>query len=104
MYMFLRYKHGVSLWSKNGEGIYWGKYTGKVKDGKPNGKGKVLYPDGRKINGEYKNGHLDGQATITYPDGRKLIGEFRKDKPWNVIVYDNAGNITAKIVNGKIEK
>ncbi|SVD17529.1 uncharacterized protein METZ01_LOCUS370383, partial [marine metagenome] len=24
MNIFLRYKHGKSLWSKNGEGVYWG--------------------------------------------------------------------------------
>ena len=42
MNLFLRYKHGVSLWSKNGDGEYWGKYVGKVKDGKPNGISSVV--------------------------------------------------------------
>ena len=37
MRMFLRYKHGVSLWSNDSEGVYWGKYVGKVKDVNPNG-------------------------------------------------------------------
>ena len=40
MNIFLRYNHGVSLWSKKGEGEYWGKYVGKVKDEKPIGKGE----------------------------------------------------------------
>ena len=54
------------------------KYQGQVKDGKPNGLGVIIYPDGRKYVGEWK-------------DGRE----------WNGTEYDKDGNIFYKYVNGK---
>ena len=31
------------------------KYVGKTKNGKPNGQGKMILPDGKKYVGEYKD-------------------------------------------------
>ena len=79
MRMFLRYKHGKSLWSKNGEGAYWGKYVGKVNDGKPNGKGECSYDKGRGIyKGSWRDGERHGKGTYTNRDGRKYVGEWKK--------------------------
>ena len=79
MRMFLRYKHGISLWSKNGEGVYWGKYVGKVNDGKPNGKGECSYDKGRgNYKGSWRDGERHGQGTYTNRDGRKYVGGWKK--------------------------
>ena len=76
-------------------------YIGEFKDGKRNGQGTKNFPDGRMIIGEYKEGKLDGQGTVTLANGRKFVGGFRKDKPWNVKVYDKKGNIIGEYMNGK---
>ena len=74
--MFLRYKHGISLWSTNGEGAYWGKYVGKVNVGKPSGKGECSYDKGRGVyKGSWRDGERHGQGTYTNRDGRKYVGE-----------------------------
>ena len=46
------------------------KYVGEVKNGKPNGKGTLIYPDkGGKYEGEWKNGKYHGNGKLTYYDG-----------------------------------
>ena len=77
--MFLRYKHGKSLWSKNGEGLFLGKYVGNVKDGKPNGKGECSYDKDRgNYKGSWRDGERHGKGTYKNLDGRKYIGEWKK--------------------------
>ena len=89
-----RYKSGY--WEKKD-----GKYVGDVENGKPNGLGILIFPDGRKYVGEFKYGNWNGQGTYTYPDGSKEVGEWKSGQPWNVKGYDKNGNITEKYVNGK---
>ena len=80
-------------------------YKGDVENGKPNGQGTHTTPEGYKYEGEWKDGERNGQGTFTYPDdGRKYEGEWKGDKPWNGTGYDKNGNITTKVVNGKIYK
>ena len=53
------------VWKGFGDKETHPKYQGQVKDGKPNGLGILIYPDGGKYVGEWKNGewsrniHLD---------------------------------------------
>ena len=70
---------GYYNWMRFGDKETQPMYQGQVKDGKPNGLGVLIYPDGRKYVGEYKDG-----------------------KRWNGIKYDENGDITGKYVNGKI--
>ena len=104
-------------------------YKGDVKNGKPNGLGFIIFPDGNKYVGSWKNGKKDGlgtftwswggkyvgswkngkvnsqiQGSLTLSDGSKFVGENMNDKKWNGIFYDKDGNITYKIVNGKTIK
>ena len=83
-----------------GETLYaWGEYIPFVW--KEFGD-KETHP---KYTGDVKNGKPDGQGTFTYPDdGRKYEGEWKGDIPWNGTGYDKNGNITTKVVNGKIYK
>jgi hypothetical protein len=103
------------------------KYQGQVENGKPNGLGYLIYPDGEKYVGEWKNGKRNGQGTFTSPDGYKYVGEYKDGKYngqgtttfrrgnkyvgehkdgniWNGTGYDKDGNITYKIVNGIIKQ
>ena len=81
-------------WLGFGEKDTHPKYTGHVKDGKPNGFGFLIYP---RVGGE---------------SGKKYIGEFKEGKLWDGKVYETRstnpqmdfnGEILEKIVNGKEE-
>ena len=41
-------------------------FEGAYKDGKPNGHGKITYPDGRFYEGEFKDGKRNGHGKIIY--------------------------------------
>ena len=80
-------------------------YNGQVENGEPSGLGVIYYPNGNMYIGEWKDGKRNGQGTFTYPDdGRNYEGEWKGDIPWNGTGYDKNGNITTKVVNGKIYK
>ena len=77
------------------------KYLGKYNDGKLKNVWKIFtFPDGRKYVGEWKDGKRNGQGTITTTDGGKFVGEWRGGLPWNITQYDKNGHILRKIVNG----
>ena len=65
-----------------GEGIYpnGDSYSGGHKDNYRHGFGTYTNPDGDKYVGEFKDGKRNGQGTFTYPNGDKYVGEFKDDK------------------------
>ena len=77
------------------------KYQGQVKDGKPNGLGVLISPDGSKYVGSWEDGEKNGQGTYTFSDGRKYEGKWKYGEMWTGIFYDNNGNIEGKMLNGK---
>ena len=102
------YRWGNTLsyvWKEFGDKYTHSVYKGTVKNGKPNIQGTETLSDGKKYEGEWKDGKRNGQGTFTYPDdGRKYEGEWKGDIPWNGTGYDKNGNITTKVLNGKIYK
>ena len=52
-----------------------GRYTGQLKDGRPNGKGTVLYRDHR-YTGRFASGSACGNGIIYKPDGSEITGNF----------------------------
>ncbi|MDD6490176.1 MAG: hypothetical protein PUG48_10290 [Clostridia bacterium] len=52
-----------------------GIFTGKLKDGKPEGKGTILYSDHR-YTGMFADGKPDGEGVIYLRDGREIRGRF----------------------------
>ena len=118
---------GTKTWLK---GIYKGqKYVGEWKNGRNHGQGTKTYSYERKYVGEWKDGFENGQGTETWFDkeyvgeykdgsfhgqgiftvlkgltddwnGKKYVGEWKNGLWWNIIHYDNEGNIEYKIVNG----
>ena len=112
------------VWKGFGDKETHPKYTGDVKNGKPDGQGTETFPDGSKYIGEwiggkptgqgtqtyydgdkyvglFKDGKYHGQGTYTFSYGGKFVGEFKDDNRWNGIRFDKNGNIIYKFVNGK---
>ena len=79
--LFLRVENGETKWFENSNGENEGKFSGEIENGEPNGKGSIIFPD-----------------------GREYIGEFKDGKEWNGTKYDKDGNSNSKYVNGKVEK
>jgi len=46
------------VWKKSGEKETHPIYQGQVKDGKPDGLGIIIYPDGNKYVGGWKDGEI----------------------------------------------
>ena len=47
----------------------YGEYTGDVVNNKRQGKGIMIYPDGRKYDGEWQNNKRNGLGTEHYSNG-----------------------------------
>ena len=50
-----------------------GQFTGKLKNGKPDGKCTILYSDHR-FTGEFVDGRIDGKGVIYMLDGEEIKG------------------------------
>ena len=75
--LFLRNVVGRSKWFEDGDEKNHGKYVGEIENGKPNGTGTIIYPDGEKYVGEIENRKPNGQGTHTYSNGEKYVGEWK---------------------------
>ena len=68
---------------QNGFGTYrsvkrgW-QYTGNFKNGKPDGKGKVTFPDGRFYEGMFRNGKYHGNGTLRIDAKTQLRGLWKE--------------------------
>jgi hypothetical protein len=58
------------------------EYAGRLKDGKPHGKGTMVYSDGSKYAGEWKVGKRDGSGEypFVYSDWGHYSGQWKDDK------------------------
>ncbi len=54
--------------------------TGRFTDGRLDGCGVMVFPDGRRYEGEFKAGALEGHGTLFYPSGAVYVGRFRRNK------------------------
>ena len=64
------------------------KERGEWKDGKRNGDGNSINPQGAQYVGEFKDDKPNGQGTYTFANGSKYVGEWKDDK------YDGQGTLT----------
>ena len=73
-----------------------GKYVGEIKNGVPNGRGKLFYKGnlgGDIYEGEFKNGDPDGKGKYCHRNGNIYVGDFVKDKAdGRGIFYCNNGD------------
>ncbi len=102
--LFLREFDGEWGWYEKGDPTKNSFYVGEIKNGKPNGRGMLIFIFGDLYLGDFKDGKKHGQGTFTFHDGIKVEGEFREGNHWNTKVYDKDGNKTGTYVNGKWKK
>ncbi len=55
-------------------------YTGEWKNGKPDGNGTGMYPNGANYVGQLKNGLAHGYGVFSYDDGGTYVGQWKNDK------------------------
>jgi hypothetical protein len=53
-----------------------GRYYGSLRDGKPNGRGRVEWDNGALYEGNFQDGVYEGRGRFVGPDGRRYEGEF----------------------------
>lgn len=86
--------HGTYLW-QTGD-----KYIGNWKDGKKNGSGTLIFPDGseyQKYVGEWKDNDFGGQGTLTYSNGKIFTGKWINGRKEGLgILYNANGTIEHK--------
>ena len=60
----------------------WGSstYNGEFQDGKPHGRGIMIYKNGRKFEGNFEWGKRQGHGTITNADGNIFRGIWRDNE------------------------
>ena len=89
------------LWKYFGDKETQKVYKGDVKDGKPNGLGFLIYPNGSRYVGSWENGEWNGQGTVTVNGKKWRDGEWSNGRLIDGIMYDEDGKIGYKYVNGK---
>ncbi len=89
---------------RHGQGTYTyadgRKYVGEWEDSKPHGQGTYTFANGDKYVGGFKDGKKDGQGTQTFANGDKYVGKFKDNNGWNVIKYNNLGQVIGKRIDG----
>ena len=80
------------------------EYQGEWQDGKRHGKGILISPEGDRYEGQFENNFAHGEGIYTWGDGVRSEGEFREGKPWNVVGYDEYGEICGLLVDGKLQE
>ena len=71
------------------QSIIWmgGKYSGQLREGIPDGYGRLLLPQGAGYDGLWQNGKPHGRGTITYKTGGSYEGEFKDGRQYGYGVY-----------------
>lgn len=95
----------VPVFARNGNSTRKrANYKGQIRDGKPNGFGVVIEPDGKKIEGWFdENGNLRDFGKITYPDGQISEGQFRKGMLHGIcrVMFPDGETYEGQFENGK---
>ena len=62
----------IGLWTEDMEGIPEGmRYEGEERDGKPHGRGVLVFDDGGRFEGEYRDGRPHGYFVLTTTLGER---------------------------------
>jgi len=80
------------------------QYDGQFESGERHGKGVLISPEGDRYEGQFKYDLVNGEGIYIWGDGVRSEGEFREGKPWNVVGYDEYGEICGLLVDGKLQE
>lgn len=79
-----QYSGGMVDGKKDGYGVLimpnGDKYEGEWKNDLQNGKGTFTYANGDKYEGQWVDGNREGTGTFTWADGRKYVGAWKNDQ------------------------
>jgi hypothetical protein len=88
-----------------------GLYTGPLKEGKPEGKGKVVFDSGSTYEGSFHNGWRHGKGVLRFAVGDKVDrdryeGDFKEDmrSGKGILYWKNGHKVEAEFKNGDILK
>lgn len=71
-----------------------GTYIGQLKNGKPHGKGKQVWPDGNSYEGDYKDNLFHGSGVYRWSSGEVYDGQWQNNLfHGKGTYYDNNGKI-----------
>ena len=99
-----------ATYTTQGKGTFTGtngnkfEYIGELKDGKPNGKGKAIWPNGDAYEGEWKDGKMHGRgkiapgimATCTKVNGGTARDTVMERKPGSMVMRTKVNGRTAR--------
>ncbi len=76
-------------------------FSGKAKDGKPNGQGTMIFTDGNIYEGEFKDGLKDGQGTFFWKNGELYVGEYKNDvrNGYGTVTWPNGNRYVGEFMN-----
>ena len=100
-HILYRWDNFGEVWKEFGDKATHPVYRGHIRDGRPNGQGFLISPDGWKYEGNWFDGYPNGQGTHTFHDGSKIVGEWSIGRLLKGIGYDKKGNVYSKYMNGK---
>jgi hypothetical protein len=77
-------------------------YTGPFKNGKANGKGKVIWSNGESFAGNFVNGTRSGYGEYIFDDGSVHKGQFLNNKPngYGVKTFDDGSYYKGNFKDG----
>lgn len=79
----------------------FGKYTGPLANGVPEGTGRFISDNGWQYNGEFKNGVLDGNGTIEFEDGGSFNGLIKDGWVFSGVLSYKDNDI--EIIDGEMD-
>ena len=68
------------------------EYVGDWRDGLMHGSGTLKFPDGSFYEGNWENGRMHGEGTLVYPDGWQFVGQWANGKILGEGVLVHPGN------------
>lgn len=74
------YAHGVGVIEKRTSGVDTWRYEGMVEQGRPHGKGYLMYFPGHEYDGQFQSGLRDGAGTSVNQFGDRYDGQWKAGK------------------------
>lgn len=99
---------GKIVWRIKGSASYdpktvFSTYSGALRDGRPDGSGRLELRSGAVVDGEWRAGRIEGRAVWIDPAGNRYEGDFRNGRPNGTGTYRaTTGEIfTGSFVDGR---